>query len=293
MTTLVFVHGRSQEHKDAAALKKEWIGSLRSSLEQLGLNFPLSDEQVRFPYYGQTLFDLVSGAPGRAAEVIVMGEPGSSEEEEFTREVLSEVIAQAGVTDEQIREVAGQDVVEQGPLNWKWVQAGLIALDRYVPGASSATIALVTQDVYRYLRNAGVRDVIEEGVRKALPEGEECIVVSHSLGTVVAYNLLRREGRQHDWRVPLLVTLGSPLGVTAIVRSLRPIEHPPAVSSWFNAYDDRDVVALYPLDAQRFPVQPAIVNYGKVKNPTPNKHGITGYLGDQEVALRIHRALTA
>jgi hypothetical protein len=293
MRTLVFVHGRAQEHKDAGALKKEWVDSLRSELQRLGLDFPLTDEQIRFPYYGQTLFDLVKGAPGDAAEVIVRGELGSTQEEEFTREVLSEVITEAGVTDEQIRAVAGQDVVEKGPLNWKWVQAGLKALDRFVPGASSATIAVVTRDVYQYLRNAGVRDVIEEGVRNALPKGEESIVVSHSLGTVVAYNLLRREGQQQGWRVPLLVTLGSPLGVTAITRSLRPIQHPPAVSRWFNAYDNADVVALYPLDAERFPVQPAIVNYGNVKNPTPNKHGITGYLGDPEVARRIHRAITA
>jgi hypothetical protein len=293
MRTLVFVHGRAQEHKDAGALKEEWVGSLRSCLEQLGMDFPLTDEQVRFPYYGQTLFDLVNGAPGQAAEVIVRGELGSTQEEEFTREVLSELITRAGVTDEQIREVAGQEVVERGPLNWKWVHAGLVALDRFVPGASSATIALVTRDVYQYIRNPGVRDVIEEGVRKALAEGEECVVVSHSLGTVVAYNLLRREGRQQGWRVPLLVTLGSPLGVTAIVRSLRPIEHPSVVSRWFNAYDDGDVVALYPLDSERFPVQPTIENYGEVRNPTPNRHGITGYLGDPEVARRIHRAVTA
>ena len=78
MKTLVFVHGRAQEHKDATALKEEWVGSLRSGLEQLGLSFPLSDGQIRFPYYGQTLFDLVNGAPGQAAEVIVRGELGSS-----------------------------------------------------------------------------------------------------------------------------------------------------------------------------------------------------------------------
>jgi hypothetical protein len=293
MRTLVFVHGRSQENKDAGALKEEWMGSLISEFQRLGLDFPLTDEQVRFPYYGQTLFDLVNNAPGRAAEVIVRGELGSMQEEEFTREVLSEVITRVGVTDEQIRAVAGQDVVEKGPLNWKWVQAGLKALDRFVPGASSATIALVTRDVYQYLRNAGVRDVIEEGARKALPKGQECVVVSHSLGTVVAYNLLRREGRQQGWRVPLLVTLGSPLGVTAIARSLRPIQHPPTVSSWFNAYDDGDVVALYPLDAERFQVQPTIENYGQVRNPTPNKHGITGYLSDPEVARRICQAITA
>ena len=41
--------------------------------------------------------------------------------------------------------------------------------------------------------------------------------------------------------------------------------HPRGVSAWYNAYDTRDVVALYPLDADDFPVQPAITNYGKVR----------------------------
>ena len=44
--------------------------------------------------------------------------------------------------------------------------------------------------------------------------------------------------------------------------------HPRGVSAWYNAYDIRDVVALYPLDADDFPVQPAITNYGKVRNST-------------------------
>jgi hypothetical protein len=44
--------------------------------------------------------------------------------------------------------------------------------------------------------------------------------------------------------------------------------HPRGVSAWYNAYDTRDVVALYPLDADDFPVQPAITNYGKVRNST-------------------------
>ena len=44
--------------------------------------------------------------------------------------------------------------------------------------------------------------------------------------------------------------------------------HPLGVSAWYNAYDTRDVVALYPLDADDFSVQPAITNYGKVRNST-------------------------
>jgi pimeloyl-ACP methyl ester carboxylesterase len=146
-------------------------------------------------------------------------------------------------------------------------------------------------DVSQYLRNPGVRDAIEEGVREALPRGAESVVVAHSLGTVVAYNLLRREAVAQDWQVPQLITLGSPLAVGPVRRALQPLKHPERVGGWFNAYDERDVVSLFPLDPGRFPVTPPVENYGEVDNDTSNRHGISGYLSDPVVARRIHAAL--
>ena len=294
MRTLLMVHGGAQEHKDAVKLKKEWVEALTGGLESQGLELPTPETAIRFPYYGQTLYDLIHGRSlSEAAEVIVRGEDLNRQEEEFLREVLNEVFEKVGITEDQIREVGGESVIEKGPLNWEWVQTGLKAIDQFVPGASGATVAFVTRDVYQYLRNPGLRDVLESGVRDAIASGEETVVVSHSLGTVVAYTLRRREGVAQGWKVPLFVTLGSPLGVAAITRAVRPLEHPPVVSTWFNALDEGDVVALYPLDQNRFPVQPAIENWRGVHNTTSNQHGITGYLSDGRVARQIYDALTA
>jgi len=105
------------------------------------------------------------------------------------------------------------------------------------------------------------------------------------LGTVVAYSVLTRDTRAIN--VPLLVTVGSPLGVRAVRDQFIPIQSPRSVKSWYNAYDPRDVVALYPLDEPSFPVTPVIENYGKVKNHTDNRHGIDGYLDDPVVAGKI------
>ena len=55
--------------------------------------------------------------------------------------------------------------------------------------------------------------------------------------------------------------------------------------------DERDIVALYPLDSDHFAIDPAIENKLDVDNPTVNRHGITGYLSDAVVARRIHDAL--
>jgi pimeloyl-ACP methyl ester carboxylesterase len=174
-------------------------------------------------------------------------------------------------------------------MNWRWVRATLTALDR-LPNVSAWSIALATRDVYQYLHNVRVRDTIEAGVRQALDGTDGAVVVSHSLGTVVAYNLLRREAVPRGWQVPLLVTVGSPLGVTNISRTLRPVSWPAPVGAWFNAYDPDDLVALHPLTAPWFPVD-GIDDYGKVDNPTSNQHGISGYLSDARVAATILEAL--
>lgn len=63
------------------------------------------------------------------------------------------------------------------------------------------------------------------------------------------------------------------------------------METWFNALDERDVVALQPLDGTTFAVDPPIDNYTGVRNRTENAHGISGYLDDPQVATRIYEAL--
>ena len=287
---IVLIHGRAQEHKDSIALKGEWLDALRLGLSKSNLALPLAEDQIKFPYYGQTLFDLVANA-GTVAEVVVRGtDSATKDEQRFQQAVLEEVQRELGISDAQVDAALPGDVRQRGPANWEWVQGILAAIDQ-VPGVSAASIALVTRDVYQYLKNPTVRKRIDDGVLQAMLPGVPTVVVSHSLGTVVAYNLLKREGAARGWVVPLYITLGSPLGVTAIRQAASPIEHPSCATSWFNAMDQRDVVALYPLTKERFDVDPAIVNKTDVRNHTDNRHGISGYLDDVEVARRIHDAL--
>jgi hypothetical protein len=289
---LVFVHGRSQGGLDSIGLKAEWVDAFKDGLRKGGLGLPIAESDIRFPYFGDTLDDLVNGATGDdVAPVIVRGEGVAEEESDFIAEALLEVKEKQGITDAQVQALAGSGVEERGVLNWGWVQRVIQAIDTHVPGASGTSVALATRDVYQYLRNPGFQNVIDSGVRSAFTAGVETVVVGHSLGSVVSYSLLRREGRALGWKVPLYVTLGSPLAVKVIRNSLTPIRHPQCVGKWFNAMDDRDVVALYPLDERHFPVDPAIENKIDVDNPTSNRHGISGYLSDPVVARRIHDAL--
>lgn len=287
---LVFIHGRAQQDKDSIALKAEWVQSFQDGLGVAGLTIPISEADIKFPYYGDTLRDLVTGAD-KVADVIVRGTGATQAEQEFIRGVLDEVLKKTNITAEELDAIVGAEVIQRGPLNWEWVQGILRAIDRHVPLGSGASIAIATYDVYQYLCNAVIANQINDGVLKAMQPGVPTVVVSHSLGTVVAYNLLKNKGAALGWDVPLFVTLGSPLAVTKFKQMITPIGHPACAKKWFNAMDERDVVALYPLSKKYFPVSPQIENKTDVRNPTENRHGITGYLGDPEVARRIHAAL--
>ena len=303
MRELVFVHGRSQQGHDSIALKKEWIDTLKEGLKKSNLELPIPESQIRFPYYGDTLDGLAHNKPAsEIAEVVVRGSEKDQNQRQFIQSWLEEIQEKKGITDEQIDEaIAAMEtippgvpqVTERGVLNWRWVQGFLSAFDRWVPFGSGTSIALFTQDVYLYLNKSGIRDPIEAGVLKAMTPGVESVVVSHSLGTIVAYNMLRREGQTRGWNVPLFVTVGSPLAVKKVKESLSPIGHPSCVGKWFNAMDPDDVVALYPLDKHFFRIDPEIENKTNVKNESKNQHSITGYLNDKDVAKRIHDALIA
>jgi hypothetical protein len=295
MRKLVFVHGRAQEFKDAEELKTEWITALHAGLASIGADLLIADDWIRFPYYGQTLYDLTHDPAARAAKVVVKGYSGEPDqaEKEFLRQFVVEAVKELKLTPEQISaEAEDPTVIARDVQNWPWVLAALRALEK-VPGTGGLSLSVVTHDVYVYLRNAGIRDAIDTGVRGALSSENEMVIVAHSLGTVVTYNLLRREAAAQGWRVPTLITVGSPLGVGPVVSSLRPIRYPDGVGAWFNAFDPRDVVALHPLDVDHFPVTPMIENYPGVQNPTPNRHGISGYLTDPTVARRIRDALVS
>jgi hypothetical protein len=287
---LVFVHGRSQQGKDPVALKDEWLAALEKGLQKNGLALPPGVE-VLLPFYGDRL-----DAFAKAAEVPLTEDlrtKGGEADADFLafEAAMAEALRQrAGITDQQVNAEYGENPKPKGPQNWEWVQAVFRALDRHVPGMSDKVLEVFTRDVYLYSTRSGVKTEINRIVADALTDGEPAVVVGHSLGSVVGYSVLREDTRA--LQVPLYITLGCPLGVRPIRDQLRPLKFPRPAKLWYNAYDDRDVVALYPLDRDNFPVTPAVTNYGKVKNHTDNRHGIVGYLDDAAVAKAIHDALT-
>lgn len=282
---LVLIHGRGQSGKQREDLQKEWIGALREGAQAAGMAWP-HDLQVTMPFYGDELEQQVKRVDAPVAGSIKLrGTNIDARDPTFREDMLREFAAGMGLTEQDILEEMNLVAhTRGGPLNWEWVQAILRRMDK-VDALSSTFLDAFTRDVYAYLTFQSVRAPVDQIVGASLTN-QPTTIIAHSLGTIVAYHVLyQREKRGHAIGATRLVTVGSPLGVKSIKRRIdAPLRRAAFVQHWWNALDDRDVVALYPLTPKHFDVLPGIENKTDVRNGTSNHHGIVGYLSDPDVA---------
>jgi hypothetical protein len=286
MTRLVLVHGRGQGESSSAGLQKQWLDALNRGLETAGRPSVNSSLDVRVPFYGKLLDDLVTSRPA-PGEFAARGSAGQVDR--FQGELILELAALAGITEDEIAAEAQEEVVARKPENWGWVRAAGRVLSRRVPGLGELLLSQFVSDVHAYLTLAHVTEAVNECVSAQL-NATPAVVVGHSLGSIVAYMVLTQRG--DGVTVPLFATLGSPLGIDVVKKKLPPpLGQPSGVTRWLNAADKRDPVALYPRLGKRvFPAD--IDNLDDLHNPKDNPHGIDGYLSDPRVALRIAEGLS-
>lgn len=267
-------------------LKEGWVSSLTAALDKKGGKLPTGVD-IRFPYYGDELDRLVAESKLPLASGITARGGTTDPLLEFQAGLVDEMLQEAEVPDALVNAEYGDNPKPRGPLNWEWVQASLRALDKHT-GLGKHVVEQFTRDVYLYLNSERVRTAINGIVGQDFA-GDNTIIVAHSLGTVVTYDLLRAPPSAVT--VPLLMTLGSPLGIRSIRNAFQPLKRPQRLGRWINCYDDRDYVALYPLDDKHFALNPAIENYAGVKNNTPGRHSILDYLANERVADEILAAV--
>ncbi len=286
---LLMIHGRGQGGRDAGEVQTKWEDAFAEGLKAAGVTAPGSLE-IDFPYYGDKLDSYVERAKlPTPADVATKGSGPDKGYESFTQSVIAEIEAKQALDEAEVRKHMDPDKPqEKGPQNWEWVQAIVKVIDNHLTPLSGFTIETFLTDVFLYLDKSAVQRAINKIVSEKLTD-EPTIVLGHSLGSVVAYRVLMEHADELDLRG--FITVGSPLGIKAISSKLGVVDNPAAAVGWYNAYDERDIVALNPLDGTYFPVSPAVQNNDKVKNHTSNRHSIDGYLDDREIAKQIHAAL--
>ncbi|GIE34042.1 hypothetical protein Ait01nite_070870 [Actinoplanes italicus] len=207
--------------------------------------------------------------------------------EESTRDLyaylLEQAAARAGmpvpVTAGASREGFGDDLVRRARRALGWL-AARSRLDE-------AVIATVFRDVAAYLDLPAVRERVLGAVLGCLPESGRMVLVGHSLGSVVAMDVISR--LPSALNVEVLVTAGSPLGLDTVSdRLLTPAPRPARpVGSWVNAWTPADAVAIGCPLSDDWPQAVDVVT----ANADGRAHDIAEYLSDARVAQAIGTAL--
>ncbi len=163
-------------------------------------------------------------------------------------------------------------------------------------------------DVTAYLFDAAARERMRAPLRAALrAERGDVVLVAHSLGSILAYDVLHEMGSAA--RVRRFVTLGSPLGIEEVQDHLRQdgarrrsarnagLALPPGVAEWVNLADRLDVVSLDATLADEAGMAAkgirdrAVVNPARLVWKEGGPHAGAGYLATPEAREEIGRAL--
>ncbi|MQS34418.1 hypothetical protein [Streptomyces katsurahamanus] len=258
MSRIVLVHGIGQELESADALEAAWLPALAGGIRIAG--HPATADRVwrgarpgedecRMAFYGD-LFR-ASGQMGGGAERVAALTP---EQQELAQALALEWLRSArdrapGPEDraEAGRRLRALDTAGTGrmgsreagrrPLN------GLARLRWFAPAGMAFAQTFVERalvQVTRYLTEEPLREEIQGRVA-ALVGTETVALVGHSLGSVVAFQAAHRLNRE----LPLLLTLGSPLGLRTVVydRLPQPRAVPATTRRWVNLADRDDLAA--------------------------------------------------
>ena len=176
------------------------------------------------------------------------------------------------------------------------------------PGVYSAVRQAVLkaklQDLFQYYNDEAVRTELrgrlEESLLLANRTGEtRLMVISHSMGTIIAYDVLREIGRKYpNFRVQHWITIGSPLGMATVKHNIEQeydlARTPTVVGRWSNFADRRDPVAIdtsltddYAPNADGV----AVVDHAVINDWAKLRHKSFGYLRCPEVSEAIREWL--
>jgi hypothetical protein len=307
MAAIVLIHGIAQEQYSADLLESRWLPALAGGVRTAG--FPEVADRiwragpgaigVRMAFYGH-LF-LQPGAQG-----VGVGDL-SSEQEELVESLSLEWLERAAVraSDDLQRRTAAIESAHLRPepdrqaqgarsamrVAWKslarlpwFARPGMALVERFVLRALTQVSRYLTDDVLRSEIQQVVLNLIGEDTR---------VIVGHSLGSIVAYEVAHRL----DQPLPLLVTMGSPLGVgTLVLARLRPpASFPPRVQRWVNVADKNDLVAAEPNLTNLFSgsmPRSAIFEGGYTVHNGAEPHGADFYLGKGHIGRPVGQVLS-
>ncbi|MGW7251618.1 hypothetical protein [Streptomyces decoyicus] len=277
---VVGVHGIRQRDTNNIKLADDWSQALaRSIAVHVGTHAAVP--AVTTPYYGDVF------PRGR----LQLGEDETTADLDAADEEETEFLLQALETHtppDPAQPPAG--TLGMPPRTSPRIARALAGIDRrFGPHAGKLVLSRLSE-VYGYFKDQEKAEEVRARVREAVEQTGTTLIIAHSLGSVVVYDMFQRgqiPPPATDGGVSQLITCGSPLAWLPVRRKLglgvaATLQRPPHVA-WLNVFDPYDpVTASVGLSALAPDVTDAPVDN------RDDPHAADRYLEQQPVALTVH-----
>lgn len=232
--TLILIHGRGT-HPDADQLQTEWLETLEHALNR-DHQKNLNGVHVALAYYGE--------------ETAALDPDGNKFDPVLDAADRQQALATLkALRSKDFRRARYEAVPGQSPLKEFLTDLG-VPLSRAL-GLANKRLAKFYPELTAYWQDealaAALRERLTTPLVAALHRGDHIMVISHGIGTVLAYDAFwdasqsttATEQRVHSW-----VTLGSPLADDDVRRRLggQPSGFPNLLLNWFNLAAEDDPV---------------------------------------------------
>ena len=291
---LVLIHGINTADKTTDQIESSWMNELMFVWKSAGLKVP-KDLIIKTANYGTELAHFSQPAIGVVSAGI---QSRTVSAQEFS--LYQEYADYLGITAEQIEAAAKSQgfetqAIRQGVPHEAWVIGIASVLESILPDKGALIAQKFLRQAAVYIERRGVQSAIKSLVRKQVFQGDQdepTVVIAHSLGTVVTYELLTEDPAAAK-DVRFFCTLGSPLAVRIVCNyvGMRSDFPKPPITSWFNAHQREDFVTMGRGLSKASLGFDGVEDFGGVVNFDDDKHSVLGYLRDDTVAKRIHGAL--
>lgn len=227
MVDIVGIHGVGWHDSSRDDMLESWRGHLARGLKDVR-SARHSDFTLEAAFYGSR-YNVVPCKKGVALD----HELAEGFEVDFLTEMTEAVDDTGQLTDRKM----------YLPGSVQWLVRRLESTSFFTNAGQYALIRFIKQ-VGRYFADAELRMAAQEEFLKAVGSGAN-VVVAHSLGSVIAYDVLREEP---SVKMNTLITVGSPLGLRVIRERLgvgldKAGQRPAGVGRWVNVAASEDAVA--------------------------------------------------
>jgi hypothetical protein len=310
MAAIVLVHGIAQEFRSARGLEDEWVPRLARGVKAAG--YPEVADRLwkyrhtrrgidaKVAYYG----DLLRRHPSLGPYDPESDALGVGIIDRLGREWLDRAAERSSAPPERQRAAREIARLEGGPgettgrtvvLSPSCGLAGLKWFAADGPGSAGGFVNKALTQLARYLTDDDTRTRVLDRVQAEIGFDTR-VVIGHSLGALVAYELAHRMRRP----LPLLITLGSPLGASSVVDEWvrpRPTQPPAYVERWINLADRDDLIAADPGLDRLFPARQAGIG-PEIRGGYTSEHGAEPhranfYLMRREIGRGVGQAFAA